>query len=342
MGTNNNQLISIQYLRAVAALMVVIHHARNPNDWLFNPLEDYIAFTWGVDIFFVISGFIMYLVARKENYMDFLGKRVIRVVPLYWLATLAQWVLNTKFHIWTVGQNGVTHIAQSLFFIPHYNLAYSDHIWPYLIPGWTLNYEMLFYFIFSIGLVAKNPFLTTTLAILILFSMGLAFSPEQAILMVYTNPLLLEFLCGVWIAKAYSKGLFNRTSPLVIVIGFSGLFFLPFANAGEYTIVGQVIGSVLVVSGALLLGNQLPNYRLLNLLGDASYCIYLTHGVISLRCSSKLWQHVPLDGWMQFAGWVILALFVSSIVGIVVHLYIEKPILELLRSKWQGFMSNRL
>lgn len=341
MGSSNNQLLSIQYLRAIAALMVVIHHARNPKEWLFNPLDGYSAFAWGVDIFFVISGFIMYVAARNENHVDFLGRRVIRVVPLYWFATLALLALNTNFHIWWVGVDGLTHVAQSLFFIPHYNLAKPDHIWPYLIPGWTLNYEMLFYLIFFIGLLAKRPLFLTTFTILSLFVIGLVFNPEQVVLKAYTKPILLEFLCGVWIAWAYTKGLFNRTTPLIMIIGFTLLFVLPFLNAGELTIFGRIIASSLIVSGALFLVRHLPDFKLLHLLGDASYSIYLTHTFISLRYSYKLWPHVPLEGWMQFIGWIISVLVVSSVVGILVHLYIEKPALKLARSKWEFFMKNR-
>lgn len=335
MGTNKSQLVSIQYLRAIAALMVVIHHARNPTEWLFNPLDGYNAFAWGVDIFFVISGFIMFVAARKENHVDFLGRRLIRVVPLYWLATFALLALKTNLHIWWVGLDGFAHVAQSVFFIPHYDLGNPGQIWPYLIPGWTLNYEILFYLIFFIGLLIKRPLFVPTLVILLLFSVGLVFNPEQVVLKAYTNPILLEFLCGVWIAWAYTKGVFNKTAPLVIVIGFAALFLLPFVNAGELTIAGRIFASALVISGALLLGEHLPHSKLMHLLGDASYSIYLTHTFISLRFSSKIWQKVPLEGWMQFSGWILLVLIASSIVGIVVHLYIEKPILRLLRSKWE-------
>jgi exopolysaccharide production protein ExoZ len=337
---DKRQLISIQYLRAIAALMVVLHHARNSKQWLFNPLEGYNAFAWGVDIFFVLSGFIMYAAARKENHLDFLGRRIIRVVPLYWIATLALLSINTNFHIWWIGTDGFSHVLQSLFFIPHYSLSKPDHIWPYLIPGWTLNYEMLFYLIFYVGLMVKRPLLISTLAIFSLFSIGVIFSPETAPLKAYTRPILLEFLCGVWIAWAYTKGVFDKTIPSFIVIGFAFLFILPFINAQELTIAGRALASSMIIAGALYLGEQIPYFKLLHLLGDASYSIYLTHTFISLRYSSKIWSKVPLEGWVQFSGWVALTLVVSSIVGIVVHLYIEKPVLRWLRFKWENILRS--
>lgn len=341
MRADKSQLISIQYLRAIAALMVVLYHATIPKEWLFNPIERYGALAWGVDIFFVISGFIMYVAARGENPTDFLGRRVIRVAPLYWIATLTLLAINTNFHIWQIGLDGFTHVAKSLLFIPHYNLAKPGFIWPYLVPGWTLNYEMLFYLIFFLGLLAKRPLLVSTLAIFLLFSVGVIFHPESVVLKAYTNPILLEFLCGVWIAWAYNKGAFNRTIPLVIVVGFAALLFLPFANAREFTIAGRILASSMIVSGALLLGKQIPHYRLFHLLGDASYSIYLTHTVISLKICSIIWINAPLEGWVQLIGWFALAIIVSSIVGIMVHLYIENPILRRLRAKWESYLINR-
>ncbi len=340
MRSNNNQLVSIQYLRGVAALMVVMHHARNPVDWLFNPLVGYEAFAWGVDIFFVISGFIMFFVARGENHADFLGRRVIRVVPLYWLATISFLALNTNFHIWWIGMDGFSCVAQSLLFIPHYNLHKPDYIYPYLIAGWTLNYEMLFYLIFFIGLMARRPLLVPTITILFLFFIGLVFNPEWVVLKAYTDPVLLEFLCGVWVAWAYAKWGVGRTTPLVIVFGFITLFAFPFLGAGKLNIVGQIISSALIVSGALFLGGRVPNSKILSLLGDSSYSIYLTHSFISLPMSSVIWRKLPLEGWAQLVGWIVFVLVVSSVIGIAVHWYIEKPAIRLLRSKWENFINN--
>lgn len=341
MGTNKNQLISIQYLRAIAALMVVLHHARNPREWLFNPLEGSNAFACGVDIFFVISGFIMYVAARNENHVDFLGRRVIRVVPLYWIATFSFLAIQTKFHIWLVDLDKLIQVVQSLLFIPHYHPNSTEHIWPYLIPGWTLNYEMLFYFIFFIGLLLNRPLLVSSLAICSLFSIGIFLNPEAAALKAYTRPILLEFLCGLWIAWAYTKGVFNGFVPLVIIVGFVILLSLPLIDTGQFAIAIRILASSMIIAGALLLGNQIQHFKLLNLLGDASYSIYLTHTVISLGVSRRIWRQVPIDGWAQFVGWIMLALVVSSIVGVFVHLYIEKPVLRWLRSKWEDFLSKR-
>jgi peptidoglycan/LPS O-acetylase OafA/YrhL len=73
---------------------------------------------------------------------------------------------------------------------------------------------------------------------------------------------------------------------------------------------------------------------LLNLLGNASYSIYLTHGVVSLRIVERLLRHVPLHGWIQFIAWMSGSLLLSAVVGIVVYEFFERPVLRWLRSVW--------
>ena len=316
--------------------MVVLHHARATRPWLFNPLEKYNAFSSGVDVFFVISGFVMYFAARNESYFDFLRKRIIRIAPLYWVATFALFAINTNFHIWWMWMDAkvLSHLVKSLLFIPHFNLYNPDQVWPYLGPGWTLNYEMLFYFIFFVGLIFRRILLVCTVAIIALCCLGFFIESKGAILHVYTDPNLLEFLFGVWIAYAYTRGFFNKYSTVFLPLGFFGLLFLPFIGAPDPA--GRILCSSMLIIGAVSLGKNTRHNYLLNLLGDASYSIYLTHTFISLRLAESLWVRIPVEGGLQFAGWVVLTVFISSVVGVAVHLFFEKPVLRWLRTKWKG------
>jgi Acyltransferase family len=113
------RIVSIQYLRALAALAVVVFHA-DPN-----------AFTGqaGVDIFFVISGYIMWMIARSEpTILNFISARVTRIVPLYWLATM---IMSLHLHA------PADAVAKSMLFIPF--IGEQGRIWPVLVPGWTLD-----------------------------------------------------------------------------------------------------------------------------------------------------------------------------------------------------------
>lgn len=330
---NNNQLILIQYLRAIAALMVVIHHAREPQAWLYNPLEFYQAFAWGVDIFFVISGFIMYVAAINEKPLEFIKKRAIQVIPLYWAATLLLLLILTKFHPFSITSDEFFHLIKSLLFIPHYTPTPPIKIYPYLIPGWTLNYEMFFYLIFCLGLLWNRTMLVCSVLILSLTISGFLFSYQNAVMKVYSNPILLEFLGGLWIGYIYKSNKIPKNLWFLIVFGFLGLFSLPFLYLDDYVIGARIVFSLMIIIGAISISGQPPYSRLLNLLGDASYSIYLTHAVVSIRIAHKLWSSVPVTGMFQFIMWVMLTLLISSIIGVIVYTYFEKPVLRFLRSK---------
>ncbi|WP_218312236.1 acyltransferase family protein [Alteromonas antoniana] len=335
MQPDRSQIIAIQYLRGIAALMVVVHHARNPKPWLYNPLEHYQAFAWGVDIFFVISGFIMYLVARNDNPLTFLEKRIIRIVPLYWATTLFLLLLSVQFKIWTLDQNTLIHVLQSLFFIPHYSPTVPDRIWPFLILGWTLNYEMLFYCIFALGLLFRQTLAVSLVSIICLAFAGVWLTSDSALLTAYTQPIILEFIAGMLIASLYvAKTLSPKLGGLALV-GFAGLMSLPaFGYSEDATVVmaGRIVSSALIVFGTVSVGSRLGFSKLFHEIGNASYSIYLTHG-IALVISNVVWSKVPITGWLQFGGKLIIALVISIMTGIAIYYYVEKPLLRWLRSR---------
>lgn len=314
--------------------MVVIHHARKPTPGLWNPLANYPCFSWGVDIFFVISGLIMYVAARNENPIDFLKRRLIRVIPLYWAATLTLFIIKLAIGVISIDLRLITHLLKSMLFIPHHNLSYPNEIWPYLIPGWTLNYEMFFYFVFFIALLSKRLLPSISCVILLLTTIGYGFSFNNPILLTFTRPILLEFLVGAWIASVYLKGGLRSYMKWLLPVGFTGLFALPIAEGSIPLIWGQIICSAMIVAGAASLKSKGHPSVIGKLLGDASYSIYLTHTVISLSIAKMLWSHIPTEGWIQFSSWIAISLCVSAGIGVVVYQFIERPLMKWLREKW--------
>lgn len=139
---------SLQILRGIAALLVVFYHARLvfdiPHDSWFYALSG-IGYA-GVNLFFIISGFIMcYTTDRRTGPLKFMGRRLVRIAPLYWLILL----FHAGFHSLTDPQ---TYL--SMLFIP-----LSVQSPPFLgfaawTVGWTLNYEMFFYPVFALSLLA--------------------------------------------------------------------------------------------------------------------------------------------------------------------------------------------
>ncbi len=109
----------------------------------------------GVDVFFVISGFIMWSIsARESRPAAFMVNRIVRITPLYWLATGVM-IFGALAGLFPRVVLTPDHIVNSLLFIPH--VSPSNHqVWPLLVQGWTLNYEMFFYALFALTLFAPR------------------------------------------------------------------------------------------------------------------------------------------------------------------------------------------
>jgi exopolysaccharide production protein ExoZ len=324
-ATPQPKLLSIQYLRAIAALLVVFHHAHNNALWLYNPLASYGADARGVDIFFVISGFVMFTAARDESPGTFISRRLIRIVPLYWLATLAFVLLSAQV-------SGST-LIRSLFFIPSYNPFYIGEIWPILIPGWTLNYEVFFYAIFALALFSRRLIMVLVAVIGSLVIVGPLYLSTNALWLTYTSPMLLEFLGGVVLAVAFDRARERRNLwrwsagflPLAVVaLLVSDQVPLPL-------ILSVGVPAMMIVGGALSLEvhGLIPDMPALRLVGDASYAIYLSHIIVIGFCGIVV-QASELTGIPQLLAMLTLSMIVSTIVGIWVHRKIEKPILRFL------------
>ncbi|MEY9103377.1 peptidoglycan/LPS O-acetylase OafA/YrhL [Sinorhizobium fredii] len=138
---------TIQYLRAAAALAVVVFHAAEKTG------HDFAVGAAGVDVFFVISGFIMWVISdrRPLTPAKFIWDRIRRIVPIYWFAT-AVMIAGALAGLFPNLALTLDHVLASLFFIP-FRSPSSGEIWPLLVQGWTLNFEMLFYAVFAASLL---------------------------------------------------------------------------------------------------------------------------------------------------------------------------------------------
>jgi len=319
-NSTTGMLLSVQYLRGIAALMVVCHHSQVPQAWLFSPFPDLTQFARGVDIFFVISGFIIFTAARDEKFLQFAKRRIIRIAPLYWFATVGFAALSI-FHLvarpWSIEQ-----LLQSMLFIPHIHPK-SGEIWPYLVPGWTLNYEIFFYAVFALGIASGRVIAFTSITICTFVLAGLAFDPQQVGPLFYTRPIILEFLAGMFIARAYQRNVF-RGAWIGLFPGFALLFW-----TGEYRdfVVGS--GAALIVVGALSLERKMPRLALLKLLGDASYSVYLFH-LFAVTPMTMIWMLLPLQGWTQFLVVVFGNVIAGTLLGLFCYRFIERPLLRAL------------
>jgi len=217
MGSRSGRIVSIQALRLVAALLAAWPHACLFSHLLARhlgaPVPDLPGAALGksgVDVFFVISGFVMVhssqrLYGRPGARRLFVLRRIVRVVPMYWLATLAllAWSLRTHAPPW----DGAT-IASSLAFMPYPSLGNHGAVIPFLVPGWTLNYEMLFYLVFALCLARSGVLTVARVAGVLLVAVVLGMVAALPLpLSAWANPITLEFVAGMAIALAYRRGL---------------------------------------------------------------------------------------------------------------------------------------
>lgn len=340
-------LWSIQYLRAIAALMVVVFHflpqlermgyAGYWPDWLAG----------GVDIFFVISGFIMWMTTAGRNTTpgDFYMRRIIRILPLYWLlTTVVVGVMMVAPHLLQTTKYDLWHIVSSYLFIPAVRPGTSD-INPVLHPGWTLNHEMFFYLLFGLLLWAPERIRIALMGValggLVAVGYWLRTSTGEMgpFLAFHANSIVLEFLLGMLLAHAYRQGMVRYQLLLGwagVLIGFVGIALLPtfFAHAPRVIILG--LPALAIVAGALALsgpGSQ-PRHAWLMLLGNASYSIYLSHSMV-LSAAGQVWRRFV---GLSSGGGVLFCLFglVASIaVGLAVYRLLEQPLTDWLRKGWE-------
>jgi len=323
----------IQYLRAFAALSVAWLHTvyglPSAVQWLGAP---YFGGS-GVDLFFVISGFIMVVSAANKEPTPgrFFCLRLIRIVPLYWVATLAMLALAA----WGYAERSSftpAEIATSLLFVPY--ASYPHPALPIVENGWTLNYEMFFYLLFALWLAAPRNLrpagLLLTLVALVVFG-KLAGPFTSAAALAFTSPLLLEFAAGALLGHAWLRGLRLGLLASLLLILFGGYFLG--ATHPRAVILG---GATLLVAGCLHPRICALENRLLLQLGNASYSIYLTHQFVVDAVAREWPRLVPHASFGSSALYLALTLLLCTAVAWLCYLIIEQPLTSRLRKLLLG------
>ena len=346
MPAQRRNYLCVQALRAVAAGLVVVHHSISM--WLLWIMHQTGKPRWtngaaGVDIFFVISGFVMAIsapgLAGKSNKAAvFLWRRFTRIVPLYWVALTVR-IAQIKLRP-TAALNSVLtpwRIVSSYLFIPAKNGA--GEIFPVVVVGWTLNYEVFFYLLFA-GALALNvsplAFLTPCLTALALLGMTrTAAWPDFTTL---ASPLVIEFLFGVILAHlAMRRKLPGAvTGALLLSGGFLALMLMPEVHFGPFGFLFWGLPAAAMVTGAValedMLGGRLPKWLLDA--GDASYALYLSHTfILPYMLTVIRWTH--LTGTPSVAAAIVVGLALSFPVAALVHRYVERPLMDLFKKRRQ-------
>jgi exopolysaccharide production protein ExoZ len=329
-GAGRREFVSVQYLRALAALLVVCHHA---GDQVRGSVGLYDVGNAGVDLFFVISGFIMVAItdARPMPAPIFLLRRWLRIWPIYAFFTLLTALGIVLIpHAFEHSVFTVKHLLLSLAFITHPEPNNATQISPLLKIGWTLNYEMFFYVMFALCLWLGGRFrvlmLGTILAALV--AAGKLWPPASRVAAFYEDPIVLEFLfgalIGVLLRGRRAEG-FSRY-PLLVAMAL-GVVLCCCLPAEWHRSVRFGIGAALLLFGAVAYERNfgMPQLRFVHQIGDSSYSLYLVHlyPVIMLRelCVA---MDVPI-GYFGGALFIVAAAAAATGAGFWSYWLVERP-----------------
>lgn len=330
----NLKLTNIQILRGLAAVWVVLYHslglASRPEgaNRFLTGLGQYGYF--GVDIFFVLSGFVIYYSVHLKNITarEFFRRRAERIVPPYFVLTtilfLAMLLLPSMFHSL---KPSLDHFLRSVLY-----LSFTGYQFPVLYIGWTLEYEMLFY-VLAAGALGFGAMLFNRLPALISTLVLLGMASTQIIGPIgpvgfLTNPIILEFCFGFVIASIF---LTKKIDKFNIAALTAAIVVVTLVDPTHRVMLAGLPSAALLIM-CLMLNHlvTLPRYVKIPLcaVGDASYSIYLIQ-VFSLPLIDKLFRYAP--GVMGAGSFVVLAAGSAIISGWAFFKLVETPILNALK-----------
>jgi len=322
-----DRLVNLQLLRIFAALAVVLYHVKNHAgtfDKSFNPQW----FGWGhagVDVFFVISGFIMVYITRKGTMKpgEFILRRFARVWPLYLIVTIAAALIAAYAPLFYKGDTTLSYVIKSAVFIPAAR-SFDHQYFPLVGQGWTLNVEIAFYSLFGLALAFRKSDVALVCLIGALMGLGMVSGvPELSFYATAGHGILLEFLFGVLLGRLYLSGA-KIPAPLAWSALAAGLALIVFPVSGpRFLMIGGP--AFLIVAGALYV--PAPKSKQVadafDVLGLTSYALYLTHVfVLSAFRRVLLLEHAQ----MHWAVYIVIATALSVVLATAVYLMIEKPI----------------
>jgi exopolysaccharide production protein ExoZ len=320
--------LGLQVLRVMAALLVLITHSGfYASERLDTSFKYWGTGAAGVDLFFVISGFVMvytsvHLIGDRKGWLVFSQRRVIRIVPMYWLATTVklvtmvlagEFVLHARFSL--------VHTVMSYLFLPTRNI--DGNLVPLLGVGWTLNFEMFFYLLFAMALflrVSVFRFVGPNLFLLAAVSFfrqnnwpSVAFS---------LSPIVLDFFLGMLITRACLRGKYLSREAAVLSVFAGLLLLLVFPVTIWHTSLSGVAAAMIIVGVVRLEAwfTWIPKWLIY--LADASYVIYLFHPMVAPAAPvvlSKLNMPYPLLS-------VALSICFALLAGCFIHELAEKPV----------------
>ncbi len=322
------KLANIQALRGFAALNVVLFHiigaasVYKPSVVYLAPLKGWGAS--GVDLFFVISGFVMVYTQhhRPKSASQFFINRLLRISPLYWVLTACVLILSALVPaIFRGGGMQVEHALPSFLFFSGL-LGES----PIIFVGWTLELEMLFYIIFALSILIRYKAAAIGFCVAAL-----------SLVAIVGSPLPLEFLFGMGCAAIFISypdraGLGLPLFAVGVLLLMSTIFV---TDPVEQRVILWGLPSALIVLGAVYLPEV--RWRPAAYLGAASYSIYLTQVFVISGFYKVATLH---QSRIHGDAAALLCLASGAVIGGLVYEAIERPLARLQSSRRRQFPAS--
>lgn len=328
----NSNLKSLQILRAIAATTVVYFH--------IGAIPKFGSF--GVDIFFVISGFVMAMViSNGQDSYTFAVSRLTRIIPLYWiLTTFVLLLASIKPELFNSTTANLTNYLKSIFFIPYFKE--NGALNPMLPVGWTLNYEMFFYLCIWISIIASRKYylLVTTLLLASVYLWFGKHTSNLAASQFFHSELLFEFIFGMLAFEAYRINFARKKYKSLLI----------FLAAGSYTAMAIIETSEFEANRVLIYGipsvtlvlslthleylfsNNNLITKILTTIGDGSYATYLSHFYVVEGIRKIFFRQLNLIDPYTPTG-VSIILFLSLLVGHLIFNLLDKPLHKYFKGK---------
>lgn len=323
-------MVTIQWLRALAVMMVIVFHVLLKAQILGLTTLSFSQGAAGVDLFFIISGFIMVYITnrRKFSFINFMKRRVLRIIPLYWLLSMVVGIVYFYNPSIVNSHNGETDILSSFSLLPVQGKVMLLEV------GWTLRYEFFFYFIFAISFFLFRKNAIYCLVLIVTISMASLFNLNNFYVQYFTNPIILEFSFGI--ASYY---LFRKvTTKIGLASLITGVMLLALFALAEYGLQNRVVfyglPMLFIFLGLLSFEDSIKKSkgctsRFFSYLGDASYSLYLSHTLaIGVVAKALTLFNNGIAPYM----FVPLAIIASLLTGIVCYECVEKPITKFVKN----------
>ena len=311
----------IQYLRAIAAIATVGFHIIGTSySYGYDYPNFFMISNWGghgVDLFFVISGYIIVYVQdiKQKDTKTFLWNRFARIIPTYYFLTTFIIILMIGFPNIFKGTIQKEQVFQSYLFL---NTFFSNT--PLIYVGWSIEYEIFFYLIFAVSILFKEKINEKYFTLVVIFLIFLLFN---------LNLMILEFCLGIFVHLLSKKfKLNNLKSVFIFFVGFLIFIFNSMIDSNLDRFFTYGISSALMLFGILNLKEY--RFKTLKFLGDASYSIYLMQ-VFTISFFFKALQYFSINSF-DFLFFLFNILF-SILVGSIFYFIFEKKILLLKKKK---------